>query len=245
MPLMLRFDIKTAKPIKVRLIVRDKFKPNTYFCNRFKTVNGYETIDVRMPQTSQTLEVIVYNDKTRTDEGIGLKWYPKHLDINLDAFDYRNKNVQEFIEFAQNFSFTAGYSTESIVVGGSKGQFVIRYEDLLYDTEGHVVNTPARIGSTTGIIEVGRKKFLDYTVPMRMIILLHEFSHFWMNKHKHDEEEADYHAINIYLGLGYPKHEALVAFATVFIGADTPLNRERYDKLEKYVLEFNHRSYVA
>ena len=245
MPLTLQFDFRTAKKIKVRLIVKDKFKPNTFFCNRFKTIYGSETIDVRMPQTSQILSVVIFNEVTKDSEGIRVHWHPKHLDIKLDSFDYKNRDIQEFIEFAQNFSYQAGYSTESAVVGGSRGQFAIRYDNVLYDKEGHPVNTPARIGADTGVMEVSRTKFRDYTIPMRMIILLHEFSHFWRNSDKHDEEEADMHALNIYLGLGYPKHEALVAFATVFLGADTPMNRERYKKIEKYVTEFNHNAYVT
>ena len=47
---------------------------------------------------------------------------------------------------------------------------------------------------------------------MRMAILLHEFSHFYLNDRMEDETEADLNGLLIYLALGYPRIEAYQSF---------------------------------
>jgi hypothetical protein len=81
-----------------------------------------------------------------------------------------------------------------------------------------------------------------------MAILLHEFSHFYLNAEINDETEADKNALMIYLGLGYPRIEACEAFLDTFIKSSqgpTPLTEEqlavnsrRYNIIHKYIQDF-------
>ena len=48
------------------------------------------------------------------------------------------------------------------------------------------MGTPARIGRRTGVIQVNKTQFEAFTIPMRMAILLHEFSHFYLNEKMDD-----------------------------------------------------------
>ena len=81
---------------------------------------------------------------------------------------------------------------------------------------GKPLKTPARISRHDGVIEISKKYFKQYTVPMRMAILLHEFAHFYLNNNPRDESEADLNALTIYLSMGYPRIEAYQAWLEVF-----------------------------
>ena len=70
---------------------------------------------------------------------------------------------------------------------------------------------------------------------MRMAILLHEFSHYYLNSDVANETEADLNGLTIYLGLGYPIREAYQAFTSTFIGYPTEQNKQRYDIIDKFI----------
>lgn len=138
------------------------------------------------------------------------------------------------------------------------GKFTIQYVDViidwnefLYDDDGNATGhnpkygqelvTPARINWGTGIIQVSKKHFKQYTVPERLIILLHEFAHKYLSKDIRNEVEADLNGALIYLCEGYPRIEAFKAFYVVFDHADTAQNRERKEKLESFVDDFEQK----
>ena len=83
------------------------------------------------------------------------------------------------------------------------------------------------------------------TVPNRMAILLHEFSHYYLNDNMDDEIEADLNGLLIYLGLGYPRIEAFEVFTKTFMNAPTEDNMVRFDKIKNFIDNFeNHNFYL-
>ena len=125
----------------------------------------------------------------------------------------------------------------------------IKYYPKIIDfATGNVLNTPARIGHKTGIIEVAQVSMLKYTIPMRMIILLHEFSHKYknplMNLPISDEIGADLNALYLYLGCGFSKVDAIFVFANVFLKAQTQSNLERMNKIMEYIKKFENEEYA-
>ena len=82
------------------------------------------------------------------------------------------------------------------------------------------------------------------TFPMRMVIMMHEFSHYYANDDINNESEADLNALMIYLGLGYPRIEAHEAFLKTFIGCDTPENAARYDLIQKFIRDFENNKVI-
>jgi hypothetical protein len=63
--------------------------------------------------------------------------------------------------------------------------------------------------------------------------LLHEFSHFYVNKNMEDEVEADRNSLILYMGLGYPRIDAYNVYLDVFENTPSELNKERYEELQK------------
>jgi hypothetical protein len=120
----------------------------------------------------------------------------------------------------------------------SVGSYKIEYLPYIINAKGEKMSTPARISTKNGRIQVSAESFRDFTIPMRMAILLHEYSHFYLNSDIANEVEADLNGLTIYLGLGYPIREAFAAFGETFIGYPSAQNKQRYDIINKFIKDY-------
>lgn len=239
-------SVQTASPIKLRLKVVDAEKPLTVFTNRYKTVNGSYKFYVRLPMTPKSLNIIFSDDNGNGDlknrlrvnniEKLG-------LEKRMDEVDFNSYSVGAFVNFSQRFSFNASYLDPNTYVS-EMGNYKIEYLPTIIDTRGRELPTPARISKSSGRIQVSKKLFDDYTVAMRMAILLHEFAHFYLNENIDDEIEADLNGLLIYLGLGYPRIDGYEAFLRVFETTPTPQNKNRYDVINNFITEFDNKKFV-
>ena len=232
-PCMVRVRLRTIQPSKIRLIASDKDQANTKFIDAVKIINGEEDLLIRMPISPNNLAVQIYNEangnkgKGEDDsfEVIGIK--KEDLDITLSKTNMDTTLVRSFVNFAQKFSYNAGWLPPKEYYSNTR-QFKIEYMPVIKSMQGKVLATPARISTQNGRIQISQESFIPFTIPMRMAILLHEFSHYYINTDIADEVEADLNALTIYLGLGYPIKEAYAAFGETFIGAPSQLNKDRY-----------------
>lgn len=246
----LMIKIKTESPQKIRLVVYDDTQRNTIFTNRWKTINGEVTFHVRLPITGKSLVIEIYNEKNgnlkagedKTFDVVDIKKLP--LEKKIDVVDFSNPLVKSFVEFATKFCFNCGW-LNSGNYRSSDGKFVIEYMPTIISSKTNKpMNTPARISQSTGKIQVSQEKFVPMTIPMRMAILLHEFSHYYINDDMKDEIEADLNGLLIYLGLGYPRIEAYEAYLSTFANVPTAQNKERYDKINKFITDFENNNYI-
>jgi hypothetical protein len=246
----LLIKVITNSPQKIRIRVLDAEQPNTSFTDRYKTVNGESIFYVRMPVSPKESLVYVYNEangnlpvgKDNTLEVESITKQP--LEKKLDVIDFSNNYIRSFINFSTRFCYNAG-SLNSGTYVSDDGKFKIQYVPVIKDM-GVEHTTPARIDVDSGLIEVSKKHFLDFTIPNRMAILLHEFSHIFLNNNIDDEIEADINGLLIYLGLGYPRIEAFEVFAKTFIVAPTEQNKERYDKIVNFIDNFeNYNTFLS
>lgn len=240
--LTLLIKVRTYQPQQIRLKVTDADQPNTAFTDRYKTIDGESIFFVRMPVSPKNALVCVYNEANGnlavgSDNTIEVESITKEpLDKKLDVIDFSNPLVRSFVNFSTRLSYNAGSLPSGTYVSDDK-KFVIKYLPIIEDG-GVEQSTPARIDIDTGIIEISKRQFLDYTVPNRMAILLHEFSHVYLNDNVDDEVEADLNGLLIYLGLGYPRIEAFEVFAKTFLNAPTNQNKMRYEKIKNFIDNF-------
>ena len=233
--------LSVARPQKVRIMVFNPDRPNTYYTNRVKTVQQNGEFEVRMPQNCNTVSLRVASESGVTNEIKILSVDKKKLDQYSNC--YSDPKVLSFVKFAQDFcekcsilstkgdgGFVSYYSND--------GKYRIDYFDVITE-QGRALATPARCSNVNGRMEVSKKHFVAYTVPMRMAILLHEFSHFYLNVITQDEIEADLNALKIYLGLGYPVIEAHMSFLNVFKGTPSQQNKERYQYIKSFIDNFD------
>lgn len=251
-PVTIRVDIKTDQPQKIVLKVYNEGMKNTYFTDRFCVVTGKKSLFVRMPLVGLISVIEVYNEANgNTDQDSSFKItniVKVPLTRKMDVVDLNNPDIKSYIKFCRRFCFNAGVAPAG-TYNSSDGRFSVVYSPKIISSQsGETLNTPARINKDTGQIEAAQDKFVTMTVPMRMAIMLHEFSHFYLNSEINDEIEADKNALMIYLGLGFPRIEACEAFLDTFIKSSQgpkPLtqqqlegNSRRYNIIHKYIQEF-------
>jgi hypothetical protein len=237
-------------PAKVRLKIFDEQKPKIVFTNRYKTINSDYTFHVRMPITSKSIIVSIYDDKLgnkpqdqeRNIKVVSVDKIP--LQKRIDVVDINDPTIAYFVDFAQRFCFNAPYLEPNKSYQSDNGNFIIEYLPTIIDSKGKELTTPARISRMTGRIQVSKKQFDLYTIPMRFAILCHEFSHYYINEDMHDESEADINGLLIYLGLGYPRIEAFEAFLEVFERYPSQENKIRYDKIKNFIENFEKDNIV-
>ena len=221
-PCCVKMKILCSEPRKMYLKVKDGGKPFTEFTNRYCSVNGEQTFWVRMPISPDVADIIIkseYQMNGQSDKSykVGeLEILP--LKSKPEAYNSKNSTIENYINFCKEFCEKAGYlSAGNSIYTSNDGKFRIDYLDKITDAAGKSLNTPARISKSQGIIEVSKEKFKDYTIPMRMCILLHEFSHYYLNTDIANETEADLNGLLIYLGLGYPRIDAYNVFSKLFL----------------------------
>lgn len=238
--------VKVARPIRLRLKVVDAEKPLTEFTNRFKTVNKTFKFFVRLPLTPKTLLIKLSDDENGGDISNRVKVVSIQklgLEKRMDEVDINSYSVMCFVNFAQKFAFNSSYLKPNVFVSDDCG-YRIEYLPTIINSNGREIRTPARISKDTGRIQVSKKLFDTYTVPMRMAILLHEFAHFYLNKDVDNEIEADLNGLLIYLGLGYPRIDGYEAFLQVFEDTPTQQNKERYETINKFIEDFENKNFI-
>ena len=254
--LTIMIEIVTNGPQKIQIVVRDINKLDTDYTNRHATINGTQKFFVRMPLSPYESMISVYNVangnmKQGQDTSFKvIKVDARPLERKMDCVNWQNPKIRDFVQFAQQFSDNAGILSAGKFPNGStyisdEGNFRIDYFDDIRTKRGLVIQTPARISQTKGIIQVSKEHFKKFTVPMRMAILLHEFSHFYLNENMEDETEADLNGLLIYLALGYPRIEAYQSFPTTFKDTPTPQNKERFDILNQFITNFERNKFCT
>ena len=249
-------EVATNSPQKIQVQVQDINKPNTFYTDRWSTIEGRERFFVRLPLSPYEALISVYNAEVgnmRQGQDSSFKVVKvdaQPLKRKMDCVDWNNPKIRDFVQFAQQFSENAGILSAGKFPNGStyisdEGNFRIDYFDDIRTKRGLLIPTPARISQSKGIIQVSKEHYKKFTVPMRMAILLHEFSHFYLNKNMEDETEADLNGLLIYLALGFPRIEAYQSFLTTFKDTPTPENKERYEILHQFITNFERNKFCT
>lgn len=161
------------------------------------------------------------------------------LNQKLEAFNYKNPLVKEFVNFAQVISedFVLFSSNGTAIQSKNLNFRVDIHKQLVNRKTGKVSTTPARLVDLS-IIELASDYYVNYTVPERFVILCHEFAHGWLNRKAASEFEADKNALDICLGLGYPRSAIKKVFFSIFKNAPTAENKQRWDMICDYIDNF-------
>ena len=243
-PIMIKVVIRTKSPEEIALEAYDPNHANTYFTRRTKRIEGTEDLFIRMPLSPYNTTLSVYNKKNGNlakgqDSSFEVVDIIKEdLDITIHKTKMDIPLVKKFVAFAQKFYYNAGWLPAKDYVS-TLGGFKIEYLPYITNLrDGKKMNTPARISTKNGRIQISQESFVGFTVPMRMAILLHEFSHYYLNNDITNETEADLNGLTVYLGLGYPIREAYAAFGDTFMGHPSSQNKMRYDIINRFIRDY-------
>lgn len=231
-----------------RISAEDYGKQNSKYADRIIAVEGERTIFFSFPVSPrQIFFSCIEIENPKSDD----------FTVNVEAIPLKTYNIatdgetRDFMQLAIQFSQVAGFKLPDVngtVYQTSDEHFTIKYFPVIKGPNGSPMNTPARIGHNTGIIETAYCKFKNYTIPMRIAILLHEFSHKYKNPkiglEISNEIGADINALYIYLGLGFSKIDAICVFGQVFLKAQTPGNQARMRKIMDYINKFENQEFA-
>ncbi len=248
-PMTLYITIECDGSKRFRVWAEEYGKRNSKYAEREINVEGKRTIFFNLPITPKQLFLACKNVSNINDKDFKVSI----IKAPLKEYDiYKDADSKEFLNFAIAFSKTCGYVEPNVrgtIFQPKDSKFRIKYFPVIVDyASGRRIGTPARIGHNTGIIEVAKCKFDKYTIPMRVIILLHEFSHKYRNPKIglpiSNEFGADINALYIYLGTGFSKIDAICVFAKVFLKAQSDENIKRLRKIQDYIQRFENQEYA-
>ncbi len=247
----LTITVETKQPIFIRLVAYDPNKPATKYTDIQGKVNGSRNFTLRFPVSPKRLMLVIYNPENgELPFGADPTFTVKSMKVNkLKQYDvWWNQDTKNFYKFAVDFSENAGILSagekKPHIYRSDDGKFTIDYYNVIIDrTNQKKLSTPARIGHNTGIIEVSKAKFLEYTVPMRLVILMHEFAHKYLNpkiqRKIEYETGADIQALYIYLGKGWSPLEAHKSFLKVFKTSNNDMNHKRYKIIKDFIDKYD------
>jgi len=232
-----------------RVWAEDYGKKNSRYADRIVKVEGSRTIHINFPVSPKALFLGVLNAQNPKDT----EFVVTTMEAPLTTYNiWLDEKTKRFLTLAMYFSQTCGFSAASDrgrMFRSGNDEFAIRYYNLIPDPKtGDPMNTPASVGHLTGIINAAKVKMDQFTIPMRMIILLHEYSHKYKNPRIGleigNEMGADINALYIYLGLGFSKVDAILVFANIFYKAQTKGNIERMRKIMDYIKRFENQEFA-
>lgn len=251
----LKLTIKAKNNIRVIIKAVDSNKQNTFYIQRKPEIKaGSRTIKLKFPLSPKEMILQVYNPQNG-NQPIG---EDESFEItNMEVTELKpcnqkiwlNKQDREFLKFLAFFAENAknlksGNSRLNPQTYLSNGrEFRIDYYDEIYDSKSkQFISTPARIHHDHGLIEFSKKQIWNYSVPMIMIIGLHEYSHFYKNRQMgkaiSNETAADINALYMYLGMGFSAMESQYAFLNVFKDANNKFNHKRYKIITDFTTKF-------
>lgn len=238
-PVKVEFKVTPKAPTRLRIFAIDPARPMTLYTDRFVNIKSERDFELRFPITPFRLAVYV------TEVGgsqVGVAVSKAKISRLSSCGAWMDSKTKRFVRFAEDFCEKASYLKEG-VYKSSTGEFTFKYLPTIIDYKsGKQLNTPARIGHESGNVEIAKDKWVKYSVPMRMCILLHEYSHKYLNhqvgKKITDEVAADINALYLYLGMGYPAIDARLVFAYVFYGHSTDLNKRRMNIIDDFISRF-------
>jgi hypothetical protein len=219
-PVTVIVPLITKEPVEIFITGYDPASPKTEYFSRKILVDGTDKVEFGCPQSPRKLKIIIWSTGDK-------KFTIPQIQVEPLSLSTRNftEDVKPDIRLIENFSRRAGRLPARRTYSAKGAKFKIQYLPVILRDDGTEHPTPARIHTSLPLIQVSKKHFDKMTVPQRVAILTHEYSHNFINIDQDNEMEADDNMVSLYEELGYPKLEAVYAFANIMSDTDTNYNR--------------------
>jgi hypothetical protein len=233
----LRFGIRAWAPFDLGVCGFDPTRENSDYIRRripFHAGGLYREFTLPFPLSPKSLLIDLHDKYTGDDRGFTIE--KCELEKMPPAELWAEPEMHRFVDFAQNFSQQAGYLPAG-AYDSPDGEFLIQYLPIIENEWGPMV-TPARTNRFTGRIQASRSAFRKYTIPIRLVVLLHERHHYQIPTRL--EKPSDLNAIRVYLDLGFPRTEAVYAVSKIFLAHPDTVGPAHATRV-KDVIEFIDR----
>lgn len=245
-PCTLVISFRSLKSCTVKIKIVDREKAYTVLIDHDTLcyAGRDETVYCQMPLTPREVLISIYDEQTGNrspDQETNFKILQikkASLPTNIHVVNMAKGGVANFVDFAQRFCYNAGVlpiNKPGKYYKSHDAMFKLTYLDRFVDNPV----TPARVSVADGIFQASREKMIHMTVPGRMVIMCHEYAHQNENEDPDWELEADLNGLEIYLGLGFPRYEAVKAYGDLFYKAASAENMKRMAHVEQFVKKFD------
>lgn len=223
------------RPIYIDLNIK-KNKNNNLF-------NKYRIIGLDWQNNIKYFDYLYNNEKNDLSIKINLPFYPNYLSLIIYSNDIINEYYVDYNIYESNDSY------ENLIINNDLKDFIklaydfcrsftllktdeIYYSDnlkigIFYIEKHDRYNSPMFINCYNRLITVQKSKIINFTVNEIINMLLHEYSHCFLNKNSNSEIESDYNAINNYIKLNFSPYHSLKMIEGVVKRNDTISNRVR------------------
>lgn len=185
-----------------------------YFDRNVVTVGNPTVLRFGCPVSPKQMKVQVAGGRAQIQAGLN----------NIDNDIQINPTVVEFCDMVKEFCQNYKQYPPNSHYRSRSGKYCIKHVPSIIGS-GANKSTPARIHKTKHYIEVANDWFRDFTIPMRVFVLCHEFSHIYLNKNPLSEPEADLNGAKLYLSMGFPVIELVYSFTKIF--GESPATHKR------------------
>jgi len=208
----LRLLLKAHRPLSIGVQLYDPKHSHTDYLRRkaFIPEQGRELV-LSLPVSPRRLELQLYPKSGDRKGDFKLQ------DIQVEALPpqqlWASASQHRFLEFALGFAQKAGYSPTGFYDSPDQ-EFLFHYLPAITDPYGKELVTPARTHRLMPRVQISKRMFRGMSIPVRMVILLHEGCHWFLNTRS--QKTADLCGLKQYLDYGFPKIEAVYAMTTIF-----------------------------
>ena len=214
---VIQLTISSDAPLEIGVRLFDAEKRNSHYLRRKAVLHPSgashfsRKLSIPIPVSPKKLFLEIV-DKSSLDQD----------DFTLDKLTVKRLTPTEvwaspirhrFMKFAIDFAQQAGTLQTGSYYSKDK-EFLIQYLPSITDEFGNELATPARISRQFPRIQLSKRMFLTYSIPVRIAILAHEACHYFLNTRS--EKEADLCGIKYYLESGFPSIEAIYALTKIF-----------------------------
>lgn len=227
-PVKVIIPLESEGPVELFIVGYDPVSPKTEYFARKIEIYGEDQVEFNCPQSPNILKVIIWSSGNGKFTVPGIKIVEPDFQNNFIGQD-----ISPDLKLIENFARRAGRFTPRRTYVGKNARFKIELLPVIRKDNGDPHPTPARIHVSRPIIQVSKRSFDKMTVPSRIAILLHEYSHNFINYNQDNELEADENGMMLYKNLGYPRLEAVYAFANIM--SDTDVNYQRVSNIIREV----------
>lgn len=223
--------IYAQKKEQIRIVGFDKFNER-YFDRNVDVLSNPTILRFGCPIAPETLFIKCVSTNGNQ---VPLKLSAK-LNSVKDSIIW-SEDVREYCEFIKEFCKNIKLYPAKKDYTSVSGKYKIKHSPYILDSNGGKSVTPARIHKTQHFIEISNEWFTSMTIPMRVFVLTHEFSHVYLNSDPLDEHEADLNGAKLYLKMGFPVIELIYSFTKIF--GDSPETRNRAQSIINYLKQTN------
>ena len=211
---IIHIRIKAHRPMELGIQMYDPRYRHTYYLRRkarYTRTNEQRTFQLQFPVSSTKMELLIFDKNAMHDRNFSVVSFEvKPMEAPLL---WASESEHRFMKFAVDFAKEAGHARTGYY-DSPKGEFLFQYVSSITDSLGKELITPARTHRLMPRVQISRRLFLGYSIPIRVAILAHEGCHWFLNTRS--QKTADLCGIKKYLDYGFPKIEAVYAMTKIF-----------------------------